>query len=125
MMKDEVLEFEEDDIFSDKEYKLIIALVKRGFETDVIEASRSVGTRGAILIQAKGVSKIQKKFLGFSVNPENTVVMIVVKKELVVPTMKAIYSVVDFKSEAKGLVFACPISMVAGIEDVYDKIEVD
>ena len=123
MEKDEVLTYEEDDIFSDKEHKLIIAMVKRGFETDVIEASRSVGTRGAILMQAKGVSKVQQKFLGFSVNPENTVIMIVVKKELVVPTMKAIYSVVDFKSEARGLVFAMPVSLVARIDDAFDKID--
>ena len=121
-MKDKVLTFSEDDIFSDKEFKLVVALVKRGFETDVIEAARSVGTRGAILMQAKGVSKIQQKFLGFSVNPENTVVMIVVKDELVVPTMTAIYSVVDFKSEARGLVFALPISLVAGIDETFVKM---
>ncbi len=123
-MKDKVLTFSEDDIFSDKEFKLVVALVKRGFETDVIEAARSVGTRGAILMQAKGVSKIQQKFLGFSVNPENTVVMIVVKDELVVPTMKAIYSVVDFKSEARGLVFALPISLVAGIDETFDRVPI-
>lgn len=103
---------------------MVVALVKRGFETDVIEAARSVGTRGAILMQAKGVSKIQQKFLGFSVNPENTVVMIVVKDELVVPTMKAIYSVVDFKSEARGLVFALPISLVAGIDETFDRVPI-
>lgn len=125
MKKDEVLTFEEDDIFSDKEFKLVVAMVKRGFETDVIEASRSAGTRGAILMQAKGVSKIQQKFLGFSVNPEHTLVMIIVKNELVVPTMKAIYSVIDFKSEARGLVFALPVSMVAGIDDKFDRISLD
>lgn len=125
-MDEKILTFEEEDeIFSDKEYKLLVALVKRGFETDVIEAARSVGTRGAILMQAKGVSKVQQKFLGFSVNPENTVVMIIVKDELVIPTMKAIYSVADFKSEAKGLVFALPVSLVAGIENTFDKISVE
>ncbi len=125
MEKDNVITFEEDEIFSDKKHKLLITLVKRGFETDVIEAAKSAGTRGAILMQAKGVSKIQQKFLGFSVNPENTVVMIVVKDELVVPTMKAIYSVIDFKSDARGMVFACPISLVAGIDDTFEKIKID
>lgn len=124
-MEDKNIVFEEDEIFSDKEYKLVMALVKRGFETDVIEAARSAGTRGAVLLQAKGVSKVQQKFLGFSVNPENTVIMIIVKNELVVPTMKAIYSVADFKSEARGLVFALPVSLVAGIDDTYTKIDVD
>ena len=123
MIKDNVL-FEEDDVFSSNEYKLVVSIVKRGFETDVLEAARSVGTSGGILLQAKGVSKLKKNFLGFSVNPENTLVMILVKDELVVKTMKAIYSVTDFKSEARGMVFALPVSLVAGMEGDYEKIDI-
>ncbi|MBR7172422.1 MAG: hypothetical protein IKD36_01370 [Clostridia bacterium] len=122
MERNDELIFEEDDIFSNSEYKLVISIVKRGFETDVLEAAKSVGTTGGILLQAKGVSKMKQNFLGFSVNPENTLVMILVKDHLVVPTMKAIYSVTDFKSEAKGMVFALPVSLVAGMENDYDKI---
>ena len=94
MVKDNLnnnLSFEEDDIFSSQEYKLVISIVKRGFETDVLEAAKSVGTTGGILLQAKGVSKLKKNFMGFSINPENTLVMILVKDHLVVPTMKAIW----------------------------------
>ena len=122
MERNDDLIFEEDDIFSNEEYKLVISIVKRGFETDVLEAAKSVGTTGGILLQAKGVSKMKQNFLGFSVNPENTLVMILVKDHLVVPTMKAIYSVTDFKSEAKGMVFALPVSLVAGMENDYEKI---
>lgn len=122
MVREEII-FEEDDLFSKEEYKLVVTIVKRGFETDVLEAAKSVGTNGGILLQAKGVSRLKKNFLGFSVNPENTLVMILVKDELVVPTMKAIYSVTDFKSEARGMVFAVPVSLVAGMENDYEKID--
>ncbi len=122
MVREEII-FEEDDLFSKDEYKLVVTIVKRGFETDVLEAAKSVGTNGGILLQAKGVSRLKKNFLGFSVNPENTLVMILVKDELVVPTMKAIYSVTDFKSEARGMVFAVPVSLVAGMENDYEKID--
>lgn len=125
MERNDELIFEEDDIFSENEYKLVISIVKRGFETDVLEAAKSVGTTGGILLQAKGVSKMKQNFLGFSVNPENTLVMILVKDHLVVPTMKAIYSVTDFKSEAKGMVFALPVSLVAGMENDYEKIRLN
>lgn len=128
MVKDNLnnnLAFEEDDIFSSQEYKLVVSIVKRGFETDVLEAAKSVGTTGGILLQAKGVSKLKKNFMGFSINPENTLVMILVKDHLVVPTMKAIYSVTDFKSEAKGMVFAVPVSLVAGMENDYERIELN
>ena len=114
---------EEDEIFSDDEFKLVLSIVKRGFESEVLEAAKAVGHFGAFLMQAKGVSKMQKKFLGFSIDPENTVVMMVVKKELVVPVIKSIYSVTDFKSEAKGMVFALPVSLVAGMKETYENIE--
>ena len=120
----EVHVFEEDDIFSNEDYKLVMSIVKRGFESDVLEAAKSVGHFGAAIMQAKGVSKMQKRFFGFSVDPENTVVMMIVKSELVVPVMKAIYSSADFKSEARGMIFALPVSLVAGMNDVYDKIDV-
>ena len=122
--KDEVVIID-DEIFSEEKFKLFISISKRVFESDILEAAKSVGSNGAILMQAKGVSKIQKKFLGFSISPDDTVVMMLVKEELVVPTMKAIYSVIDFKSEAHGMVFALPVSSVAGMNDTFDKISLD
>ena len=124
-MEKKVYEFEEENIFSDDEFKMVMSIVKRGFETEVLEAAKSVGHFGAFIMQAKGVSKIQRKFLGFSIDPENTVVMMLVKKELVVPVMKSIYSSVDFTSEARGMVFAVPVSQVVGMRDTYEKIDLD
>ena len=115
--------FNEENIFSKNNYKLLISIVKRGFETEVLEASKSVGTNGAILMQAKCVSKTQKTFFGLNIDPENTVIMILVKEELVVPTMKAIYSAVDFTSAARGMVFAVPVSLVAGMEKDFEVVQ--
>lgn len=125
MDKKEMIEIIDDEIFSEDNYKLILSISKRGFETDILQAAKSVGTSGAMLMQAKGVSRIQKKFLGFSISPDDTVVMMLVKEENVVPTMKAIYSVIDFKSEAHGMVFALPVSSVAGMNDSFEKIAID
>ncbi len=125
MEKKDEIEFIDDEIFSEQGYKLILSVSKRGFESDILQAAKSVGTTGAMLMQAKSVAKIQKKFLGFSLTPDDTIVMMLVKDELVLPTIKAIYSVIDFKSEAHGMVFALPVSCVAGMNDSYDKIVVD
>ncbi len=125
MVQKETIEVVDDEIFSEENYKLVLAVSKRGFETEILEAAKSVGTHGAILMQAKGVSKMQKKFLGFSISPDDTVVMILVKEEFVVPTMKAIYSVINFKSDAHGMVFALPVSSVAGMNDTYEKVLID
>ena len=120
---EENLVFYEEDIFEKDEYKLVLTIVKRGYETEVLEAAKRANHYGATVLQAKGVSKIQKKFLGFSIDPEAAIVMMVVKDELVLDVMKKIYAVADFKSEARGMVFALPVSMVACLNETYDKID--
>lgn len=121
-MENNLHEFVEDDIFSDEEYKLLITIVNRGFEVDVLEAAKSIGSNGAILLQGKGVSKSERKFLGINIDPENTVVMILVKADYALQTMKAIYSVSNFKSKAHGMAFALPVSMVAGMDKTFEKL---
>ena len=115
--------FDNEDIFSDEEYKLVFASVKRGFEGDVLEAAKLEGHSGAIVLQAKAIEKVRKKFFGFSMDPESSVVLMIVKADIVVPVIKAIYNVVDFKSEARGMVFVLPVSMVCGVDDEDDEIE--
>lgn len=123
-MEKQINNFEQDDIFSDEEYKLIFTSVKRGFEGEVMEAAKLEGHSGAIVMQAKSVEKVRKRFFGFSVDPESSVVMMIVKSDIVVPVVKSIYSVVDFKSEARGMLFVLPISMVCGLDESYDKIDI-
>lgn len=120
-----IFDGEEDDVFCNGDFKLVMSVVKRGFETDVLEAAKAAGHSGAVIMQAKGVSKMQKKFLGFSIDPENSVVMMIVKNDIVVPVIKSIYSAADFMSEARGMVFALPVSLVAGMNHTYDKIDVN
>lgn len=116
--------FEEDDIFSEGDYKLIFTSVRRGFEGEVLEAAKMEGHSGAMVMQAKSVEKVRKRFFGFSVDPETSIVLMIVKSEIVVPVIKSIYSVVDFKSEARGMLFVLPISMVCGLDEMYDYIDI-
>lgn len=123
-MEKQINNFEEDEIFSDEEYKLVFVSVKRGFEGEVLEAAKLEGHSGGIVMQAKSVEKVRKRFFGFSVDPESSLVLMLVKSNIVVPVVKAIYSAVDFKSEARGMVFVLPVSMVCGLDESYDNIDI-
>ena len=116
--------FEEDDIFSEGDYKLIFTSVRRGYEGEVLEAAKHEGHSGAMVLQAKSVEKSRKRFFGFSVDPESSIVLMIVKSEIVVPVIKSIYSVVDFKSEARGMLFVLPISMVCGLDESFEIEEI-
>lgn len=123
MEKNDSILLEEDDIFSNEEYKLVFVSVRRGFEGEVLEAAKLEGHSGAMVMQAKSVEKFRKKFFGFSVDPESSVVLMLVKSDIVVPVIKSIYSSVDFKSEARGMLFVLPVSMVCGLDKTYDNTD--
>ena len=108
----------DEDIFDDDLYKLIVAIVQRGYSDEVVFAAKSAGAKGAVILQGKGAGSSEKKFFGFKIDPENEVVMMLVKEENVVPIMKAIYLVTDYQSSARGMVFALPVSYVTGMTHV-------
>lgn len=120
-MKKKIEKDDNFDIISDEsflasgEHKLVIAAVNRGFATAAVEEARANGGEGAIIIEGRGVSKSERKFFGFTVEPENEIIMMVVKEENVYPVIRAIYAAVDYKSPGRGIVFALPISCVSGL----------
>ncbi|MBR2909773.1 MAG: hypothetical protein IKC11_05470 [Clostridia bacterium] len=117
------MEIFDEDIFDDDLYKLVVTIVQRGYADEVVFAGKSAGAKGAVILQGKGAGSSERKFFGFRIDPENEVVMMLVKEELVVPIMKAIYSVTDYKSSARGMVFALPVSYVTGMTHIKDDEE--
>lgn len=105
----------DEEIFDDEIYKLVVAVVQRGYSDEVINASRSKGAKGAVILNGKGKGESERKFFGFQVDPENETVLILVREELCVPIVKAIYSAVDYKSAARGMVFVLPVNYVSGM----------
>ena len=90
----------DEDIFDDDLYKLVVTIVQRGYSDEVVFAAKSAGAKGAVIMQGKGVGTSEHKFFGFKIDPENEVVMILVKEELVVPIMKGdiVLGVIDLDS---------------------------
>lgn len=109
------MELFDEEIFDNKTYKLVVAIVQRGYSDEAINAAREKGARGAVILNGKGKGESERKFFGFQVNPENETVLILVEEEICVPVVKAIYSAVDYKSAARGMVFVLPVSCVSGM----------
>ena len=103
------------DIISKDEFKLVVAIVNKGFASAAVDAARANGGDGAVILEGRGVSKTERKFFGFTVEPENEVIMMVVREKYVLPVIKSIYATVDYKSPGRGIVFALPVSCVTGL----------
>lgn len=112
------MEIFDEEIFDDDSYKLIISIVERGYSDEVIFAAKSAGAKGGVVLNGKGSGTSEKKFFGMKIDPENEVVLILVKEKDVVPIMKAIYASCDYQSAARGMVFCLPVSYVTGMTHV-------
>ena len=93
----------------------MVAIVQRGYSDEAINAAREEGAKGAVILNGKGKGESERKFFGFQVDPENETVLILVKEEICVPVVKAIYAAVDYRSSARGMVFVLPVSYVSGM----------
>lgn len=106
--------FDQDIIDSDN-YRLVVAIVERGFSGEVVAAAKLAGAKGAAILQGKGVGKNKRQFFGFAIEPENEVVLMLVRAEIALPVMKSVYGATDYRSQARGLIFALPVSYVTGM----------
>jgi hypothetical protein len=101
---------------NDLTFSLILAVVDRGFAAPVMAAARSAGARGGTIINARGTGNLDiEKFLGFVIEPEKEIILILTKKELRHEIMKAIYKTGGLATEGHGFAVALPVEEVAGI----------
>ena len=107
----EPIEVVQDEVVK-KEHKLVITLVKKGYAYEVVKAASVHGGKGATIISGRGTSSEKKRLFGTDIAPEKEMVVMVVKEELVYPIIKEIYAIAGFKTNAKGAVFALPISFL-------------
>lgn len=102
----------EPDKIAETGHKLIVSIVKKGYAYQVIKTANENGAKGAVILNGRGVSQNKKRFFGMEISPEKEAVLIVVDEKLAYPVIKSVYAIADFKSVAKGVVFALPISML-------------
>ena len=90
--------------------KLILAVVSRGFASQVVELARNAGSDGAVIVDGRALGKTEKRFFGLRIEPETELVFIAVPENICVKVSKAIYSKFNFTSQAKGMVLVLPVS---------------
>ncbi|MCR5553434.1 MAG: hypothetical protein K6F08_01690 [bacterium] len=110
-------------IFSKEDHKLVVAIVAKGYSTEVIASAKSAGASGAVVLSGTGAGESSRSFFGLKITPENEVVMIVTKTKIALKVVEEIYKSVDYLSRARGLVFALPISCVTGMTHIKEENE--
>lgn len=102
---------------NNKEYHLIVTIITEGYSENVMNAAKKVGAGGGTLIRGRSLdqSNSKRQFLGFSIEPEKDVVLIVANNETKKEIMGAIVKETGLKTKGGGIVFSLPISEAIGL----------
>lgn len=109
---------EGDNTMDEKEkptHSLLMAIVKKGYADDVMEAARQAGARGGTIFRARGTGNHETaKFLGVTIEPEKDVILILARRGSRTAIMRSIYDKAGLHTEGNGLVLALPVENVVG-----------
>lgn len=100
----------------DKKYELVVCIVNKGFNEQVMVAAKGCGAKGGTVINARGTAKedVAKRF-DYIVTPEKEIVLLVVPVEIKDDIMHALYKEVGLDTPGQGIVFSMPVDETAGI----------
>ena len=105
-------------------HEVIFAIVNSGFADDVMEVARAQGVRGGTILNARGVAREEAAaFFGITIHAEKEILMMVVEKDIRDNVLNALYKQMGMAQKAQGIVFALPVSDVAGLAITEEKKE--
>ena len=105
-------------------HEVIFAIVNAGFAEEAMEVAREQGVRGGTILNARGVARADEAaFFGISIHHEKEILMMVVEKDIRDKVLNALYKEMGMAKKAQGIVFALPVSDVAGLVQIEQKKE--
>jgi len=100
-------------------HEVIFAIVNAGFAEEAMDVAREQGVRGGTILNARGVAKANEAaFFGITIHHEKEILMMVVEKNIRDNVLNALYKQMGMAKKAQGIVFALPVSDVAGLVQV-------
>lgn len=103
-------------------HHLIVTVVNEGFTEEVMNTAKAHGAGGGTLIRGRSLSdpSSAKKFLGFSIEPEKDVVLIVSNDKTKNDIMNAIVKKAGLKTKGSGIIFSLPITEAIGLNETIN-----
>ena len=105
-------------------HEVVFAIVNAGYAEEAMDVAREQGVRGGTILNARGVAKPNEAaFFGITIHHEKEILMMVVEKDIRDKVLNALYKEMGMAKKAQGIVFALPVSDVAGLVQVEQKKE--
>ncbi|MBR6783955.1 MAG: P-II family nitrogen regulator [Clostridia bacterium] len=103
-------------------HEVIFAIVNAGFAEEAMHVAREQGVRGGTIINGRGVARENEAaFFGINIHSDKEMLMMVVEKDIRDNVLHALYKQMGMQKKAQGIVFALPVSDVAGLVQIPEK----
>ena len=100
-----------------KIHHLIVTIIAEGYSEKVMNTAKNAGAGGGTLINGRSIYQTNSKrqFLGFSIEPEKDLILIVTEEAKKNDIMNAIVKETGLKTEGGGIIFSLPITEAIGL----------
>jgi hypothetical protein len=100
-------------------FTAIVGIVPEDMEQACVDRARELGAGGITVIQGRGISnETRKTFFGFTYDGSQSVLLMVLERQLSLEVLKAIESIIctEKQEDSRGLVFSVPLEHLRGMD---------
>ena len=102
------------------EFECVITVVDGGYSTYVVDAAKSVGAKGATIINGRGsASSGDENFYKLNIQPDKQIVLILCKKDQTKAIVEAISEKAGMNTKSHALSFVLPVVQAAGLAEIF------
>ena len=105
------------ELFNNKNYKLVTAIVKKGLGSRVIEIGKEAGSKDGIIVFGIGTASknVYLDLLGINFEPEKEIVIIAAEENIAGKVLNTIANKLNMEKEGRGIAFMIPIKKIKGL----------
>ena len=98
-------------------YKLVIAIVKKGLATKIVSAAQKAGAQGGTIVFGRGSAErsVYESILGIDYEPEKEVTFIAVKGEWEAEVLNTVAKAGQLRKPGNGIGFVLDLIKIAGV----------
>ena len=94
--------------------KSLFIIVNAGYSGDIVEIARSVGARGATILNARGSSAKSQTIMGITVDSEKEIILCLAEEATAKRIMTAVKEQAGYGTSAHSVCFVMPVEKMIG-----------
>ena len=101
-------------------FECIVTIVDGGYSEYVVDAAKSVGAKGATIVNARGsASQEGDSFYKLNIQPDKQIILILCKEEQTKSIVEAINAKAGLNTKAHALSFVLPVEEAIGMAEIF------